>query len=74
MLRRMHRLNFLGQTETQLDYVGTHYSKDHRAMLADQSLQVEAWQSPFTTREFDSPAPHSSEQSNDQRSVPPGAY
>ena len=76
-LRRMHRSILLGQTETKFENaMGRTAAKNiERRLQTRQSLQVEAWQSPHSPRlRFDSPAPQSSGQSNDQHSVLPGAY
>ena len=45
VLRRMHWLNWDRRRQSSI-------TKDHRTTLADQRIQVEAWQSPVTTPVF----------------------
>ena len=64
----------LGTDGDEVQFRRTAAKNIERRLQTRQSLQVEVWQSPFTTRAFGSPAPQLSEQSNDQHSVLPGAY
>ena len=70
MLRRMHRSILLGQTETKLDYV----SERNTAKFTEQCSQTRVFElrlgevhspCPFS----ESPAPHSSKQTDNQRYV-----
>ena len=74
-LRRMHRLSLLGQTETKLDcMLGTHHSKDHRDACRPKAFKLRLGEVHSPRPRFDSPAPHSSEQTDGQHSVLPGAH
>ena len=75
VLRRMHRLSLLGQTERKLGYVlGRATAKITERCLQTRIFKLRLGKVHSPRVSFDSPAPHSSEQSNDQHSVPPGAY
>ena len=75
VLRRMHWLNLLGQTETKLDYVlGRTTAKLNKRHLQTRvsKMKLDEAHSPRPCSE--SPAPHSSEQTDGQHPVLLGVY